>query len=232
MQEGGIEYQARISAAPDTMIFWGRLTTLGPMRIEEMKTSSKVDSLLRHLVTTSFKWSAEPIFPLASGRLSDCYIDCKTALSYPEVRSLIGELMVERIDPQSFDVVGGLELGAYPVAIAVSDSCYKRFGKAARVFVVRKQAKGHGLARWIEGDVKSGDRALIVEDVVTSGGSTFKAIERSREAGLEVVRAFAVVDREEGGRKAFQEKRIAFEAVVTLSDLKRYAGSPREGAKT
>ncbi len=191
-------------------------------------TDLKLDSLLEHLVATSFKWSAQPRFPLASGRVSDCYIDCKTALSYPEVRRLIGELMVERVGSKAFDVVGGLELGAYPVAIAVSDALYLQTGSSTRVFVVRKKAKGHGLERWIEGVVKPGDRALIVEDVVTSGGSTLRAIEHSRESNLEVVGVLAVVDREEGGRSAIEQQGFPFEALVTLSDLKGKAGKPEE----
>ncbi|MGH9338663.1 MAG: orotate phosphoribosyltransferase [Acidobacteriota bacterium] len=180
----------------------------------------KSQRLLKSIIEKSFKYSETPIFPLASGRMSNYYIDCRTILSYPEARELIGELILEKIDLQSVDSVGGMELGAFPIAIAVSDACYRITGRSLRVFIVRKQPKGHGLKKWLEGDVGEGDRALIVEDVVTSGRSTLTAIQRSREAGLIVSQIVSLVDRQEGGRANLEAADISFQALFTLEDLR------------
>lgn len=182
---------------------------------------SKSERLSRLLAKISFLYSPTPSFPLASGKLSNYYVDCKKALSYPEVRELVGELILERIGSTPIDAVGGLALGAYPIAVAVSDAIYKRGGKSVRVFVVRKEPKRHGLKKYIEGDVAAGDRVLIVEDVVTTGGSTVDAILKSREEGLQVVGVVGVIDRQENnGRKNIESHNVPFEALVTLQDLK------------
>ena len=187
---------------------------------QEEEAAVPTEQLLRHLLRKSFKHSKIPEFPLASGRFSDSYVDCKIALSDPEVRELVGELILQSLDPKSIDVVGGLELGAYPVAIAVSDVCYRLTGAHLRVFIVRKEPKPHGLRKWVEGEVHDGDRALIVDDVVTSGKSTLSAVEKAKSEGISVVKAVAVVDREEGGEALFRSERIPFEALVTLRQLK------------
>lgn len=189
-----------------------------------MQARGALERLKQILVDKSFKYSDEPTFPLVSGRLSQYYVDCKTTLSQPEAREAIGELAVELLGERDFDAVGGMELGAYPVAIAVSDAFFRLKGKSLRVFVVRKEAKSHGLKKWIEGDVVAGDRALIVEDVVTSGGSTLRAVERSRESGLAVDTVLALIDREEGGRAALESTGVEYQGLVTLQDLRRFIG--------
>lgn len=179
------------------------------------------------LETRAFQYSPTPIFTLASGAKSDVYVDCRIALSYPEARRAVGELMLERITSGGGareDSVGGLLIGAFPIAIAVSDAAYRKDGSLVRVFVVRKEPKQHGLKKLVEGAVQAGDRALIVDDVVTSGGSTIEAIRRSREYGLEVARAIAIIDREEqDGRAKIEAEGVAFEALCTLRDLRRAA---------
>jgi orotate phosphoribosyltransferase len=176
--------------------------------------------LIEILRATSVKSAPEPIFRLASGKMSRYYVDCKQALSDPEARALIGRLTGELIQAQTFDVVGGLELGAYPIAIAVSDEMYRASGIKLRVFVVRKEPKTHGIKDLIAGNVTAGDRALIVEDVVTSAGSTLKAIRGARTAGLVVERVIALLDREEeNGAAKLHAEGVAFMSLFKLSDL-------------
>lgn len=193
------------------------------------------ERLIRILIETkAFQFSPTPIFTLASGAKSDVYVDCRIALSYPEGRLAVGELMLERMTRVGAagagalgareNAVGGLLIGAFPIAIAVSDAAYKKDGSLVRVFVVRKEPKQHGLKKLVEGAVEKGDRALIVDDVVTSGGSTIEAIRRSREFGLEVTRAIAIIDREEqDGRAKIEAEGVSFEALCTLRDLRRAA---------
>lgn len=178
--------------------------------------------LIEILRRTSLKSADEPIFRLASGAMSRHYVDCKQALSDPEARRLIGALAAPFFDSSHCDAIGGMELGAYPIAIAISDQVYQQTGRKLRVFVVRKAPKSHGIRDLIAGDVKAGDRVLIVEDVVTSGGSTLKAIEGARTAGLSVEQVLALLDREEGhGRANLEAARVRFGALFTLSELVR-----------
>lgn len=182
--------------------------------------SGQTERLLQELVNTSFNFSNEPIYPLASGVLSRYYIDCKIALSYPAVRELIGELIFEHVRSNSIDAVGGLALGAYPIAVAVSDAFYRQSGEVVRAFVVRKEAKAHGLKKHIEGDVRKGDKVLIVDDVITSGKSTIDAIVKSREEGLQVMGVVAIVDRQEcNGAENIKNYGVPFKALVNLQNL-------------
>jgi orotate phosphoribosyltransferase len=169
---------------------------------------------------TSLQSRDEPVFRLASGKMSRYYVDCKQALSDPEARALVGHLALERLGEMSLDAVGGMELGAYPIATSVSDAIFRATGAKVRAFVVRKDAKQHGIQGLIAGDVKLGDRTLIVDDVVTTGSSTIKAITAARQAGLIVERALVLIDREEeGGRQQIEAQRVAVEALTTLSEL-------------
>ncbi len=180
---------------------------------------TKDQRLLRLLYDISFLASPNSEFPLSSGILSPYYIDCKKALSVPEVRVLVGELIFERIHHLDIDGVGGLELGAYPIGIAVSDAAYKK-GVLLNAFVIRKEPKAHGLKKHIEGMVKEGGRVVIVDDVITTGNSTVQAIRKSREAGLEVAKAVALIDRQElNGRENIELQGVGFEALFTLKDF-------------
>jgi orotate phosphoribosyltransferase len=176
--------------------------------------------LIEILRATSVKSAPEPIFRLASGKMSRYYVDCKQALSDPEARALIGRLTAELIQAQSFDAVGGLELGAYPIAIAISDELFRTSGIKLRVFVVRKEPKTHGIKDLIAGNVVPGDRALMVEDVVTSAGSTLKAIRGARTAGLTVDHVIALLDREEeDGARNLRAESVEFTPLFKLSEL-------------
>ena len=152
--------------------------------------------------------------------MSRYYVDCKQALSDPEARALVGQLVLERLGGISLDAVGGMELGAYPIATSVSDAIFRATGAKVRAFVVRKESKQHGIQGLIAGNVKPGDKALIVDDVVTAGSSTVTAIKAARQAGLAVERVIVIIDREEeDGRKSIEAQGIPFDALITLSEL-------------
>lgn len=141
---------------------------------------------------------------LSSGRTSNFYLDCKQVSLDPEGAALIGELFHSAIDevaPQAV-AVGGLTLGADPLATATSVMSFLA-GRPRAAFLVRKEPKGHGTNQWLESTrLPEGAAVVVVEDVITTGAATLKAIERARLAGLQVVHALALVDRLEGGREA------------------------------
>ncbi len=175
--------------------------------------------LLDILVRTSFRINEKDPFRLASGARSKYYVDCKFALSDPEARRLIGKIICD-VAGQDFDAVGGLEIGAYPIATAVSDRVYDTSGRTMRAFVVRKEPKSHGIAGLLAGDARKGDTALIVDDVITTGASTIKALENAREAGLIVARVVVLVDRQDGdGQKNIEAHRVRCQSLFTLQEL-------------
>jgi len=183
-------------------------------------TTPQQRRLIEMLRATSVKIEAEPVFRLASGKLSRYYIDCKQALSDPEARALIGQIAATMIGGRNYDAIGGLELGAYPLAIAISDAVYRESGKNLGVFVVRKEPKTHGIKDLIAGNVTQGDRALIVDDVVTTAASTIKAIRGARQAGLVVTEAIALIDREEeNGAANLAAEGVSFQSLFRLRDL-------------
>jgi orotate phosphoribosyltransferase len=138
----------------------------------------------------------------------------------PEGLALIGPLGVEALREARWqvDAVGGLTLGADPIAYAIS---YASAGSASpiRAFTVRKEAKAHGTGKLIEGPFHAGDRVVVVEDVITTGGSAARAVDAVRNAGGEVVGVLALVDREEGGREALEEKGLRVMSLVSATDL-------------
>ena len=159
--------------------------------------------LLELLRTRAF---AEREVTLSSGLKSNFYIDCKQVSLDAEGAYLIGELFHAAIDQLAPDAVavGGLTLGADPLATATSIASF-RAGKPRAAFIVRKEPKGHGTNQWVESPgLKEGAKVVILEDVVTTGAATLKAIERSRAAGFVVQCALGLVDRIEGGREAVE----------------------------
>jgi len=181
--------------------------------------------LLEILKRTSYLESDTPVYRLASGIDSKYYIDCKKALSDPEARDCLATLVLQLFGTAPIEAVGGLELGAYPIATSISDKIYRDIHKNVRVFVVRKDRKKHGITSLLAGDTRPGDRVLIVDDVITSGSSAIQAIDTVRDAGLKVDDVVAMVDREESdGRKNIEAKGVRFHAIFTLNDLKSFDG--------
>lgn len=171
--------------------------------------------------TQSFKWDKEKGFTLASGRTSPFYVDCRALMAHPSPRRFVGQLAHEALTGVTIDCLGGLEIGAIAIATTISDYAYGASPKREwRTFVVRKQAKDHGLGKLIEGAIRPGDRALIVDDVLTSGGSLLKAITAARQAGLTVNHALVIVDRnEQEGRAKVEQEGVTLISLLTIEDL-------------
>jgi orotate phosphoribosyltransferase len=169
----------------------------------------------------SFKWNPIKGFTLASGQTSPFYVDCRSLMAHPEPRRLVAHLAYESLKGVEFDCLGGLEIGAISIATSISDFAFvAKPTRTWRTFVVRKQAKDHGLGKLIEGLFQPGDRAVIVDDVLTSGGSLLKAVAAAREAGLTVTHALVIVDRkEQDGRHKVEAEGLTLVSLLTIDDL-------------
>jgi orotate phosphoribosyltransferase len=182
------------------------------------------------ILERSFQYRDNPPFTLASGKTSNYYFNCKTTTMDPEGMYLIGNILFEMLADADVSAAGGLTLGADPIANALSLISYQK-KNPIKSFVVRKDAKNHGTKSGIEGNISPGERVVIIDDVITTGGSTITAIEIAREAGLKVDRVIALVDREEGGRENIKKYTDRIDAVLTRSEIMNlYKGRPK-GAK-
>lgn len=161
---------------------------------------------------------------LASGKESDFYVDCKRTALTAEGHVLVGRLLFDRVRRVRPLVrgVGGLTLGADPLASAIALTSFLE-REPVDSFIVRKEPKGHGTGQWIEGrkTIPDGSRVAVLEDVVTTGGSALKAIERCRGENLVVVGCFALVDRLEGGREAIEAAGVPLDCLFTREDFPR-----------
>lgn len=159
-------------------------------------------------------------FTLASGKTSTLYIDARLTTMSPDGLSLIGSIGLATLREESWqiDAVGGLTLGADPIAYAIS---YASAGSEnpLRAFTVRKQAKEHGTGKLIEGPFNPGDRVAIIEDVITTGRSAIQAIDAVRNAGGKIEGVLALVDREEGGREAIEGAGVRVISIVRASEI-------------
>jgi len=164
-------------------------------------------------------------FTLASGKKSKFYIDMKATTLSAEGAFLIGRLSFslirKRFPGAVIAGVGGLTLGADPIATAVSLAAYSQ-GVDWPAYIVRKEAKGHGTDRYVEGreNLKPGGKVIVLEDVVTTGGSSIKAIERLRAEGYDPVAVLTFVDREEGGEMALKTTGLDFLRILSISELR------------
>lgn len=178
------------------------------------------DRLLELLRTHSYK---EGDFVLASGKRSSFYVDVRRTALTAEGATLIGELLLDLVGAAGWECggIGGMTLGADPLTTAVGIASWRR-GAPVSSFIVRKEAKGHGGGRQIEaaGTLEPGSKVVVLDDTVTTGGSTIKAIDALRDAGFEVVGAACIVDRCEGGAEALQAAGVPLRALFTLADLR------------
>lgn len=174
--------------------------------------------LLELLLKLSFRYSQEPIFQLTSGKKTSYYIDCKKVSLNPEGAYLIGIEIFHRIKDLSAEGVGGMTLGADPIATAVSLISYIH-KKPIPAFIVRKEPKEHGSRQQIEGTLIENARVVVVEDVVTTGGSTLRTLEALKKAGYPILKVIALVDRLEGGGGRIAQSGVPFESLFTLNDF-------------
>jgi orotate phosphoribosyltransferase len=157
-------------------------------------------------------------FTLASGKKASFYLDGKQITLDSHGAKLIAEGILELLGPRLPSAVGGMAIGADPITAAVITMAGVR-GLPLKGFLVRKEAKGHGTDRYVEGPVSPGDDVVIVEDVVTTGGSSLLAIERVEAFGLKVRRVVAIIDRLAGGAEAFRAKGYELSSLLTIRDL-------------
>jgi orotate phosphoribosyltransferase len=164
-------------------------------------------------------------FTLASGAKSSFYIDGKQVTLSGEGLAVISELILDAIAGDRADAVGGPTLGADPIAGAVAAAGFAR-GLRLDGFIVRKTLKDHGTQRWIEGPLRPGSRVVLVEDVVTTGGSMLSCLEKLAEAKVTVVRAVVVVDRRAGAAEAFAKAGIPLTSLCNIDELDIPRGTP------
>ena len=159
-------------------------------------------------------------FTLASGRESTHYVDARLTTMSPEGLAVIGPIALSAIRERGWlvDAVGGLTLGADPIAYATALASVHG-PPLVRAFTVRKEAKQHGTGRLIEGPMREGDRVVVIEDVITTGGSALRAAEAVQRAGASISGILALVDREEGGRDALESQGFHVICLATLTEL-------------
>jgi orotate phosphoribosyltransferase len=177
--------------------------------------------LIEIVKARSFSTGAE--IKLVSGRSSNCYFYMKPTMLDAEGAYLIATLVLDSIKGEDVDLVGGLEMGAVPLATAVAVMS-QTLGWPLQAFFVRKQAKEHGAKKLVEGlaphESLQGKRVVILEDVTTTGGSSMKAIEAVQAEGGNIVRVISIVDRLEGASDNFKAAGIPFSAVLTVDDFR------------
>lgn len=157
-------------------------------------------------------------FTLASGQKSSYYVDKMQVTLHSIGLALVSEGLWELVADLDFEAVGGMTIGADPIVGGILTVAAGQ-GRALDGFIVRKEPKGHGTQRFVEGPVEREARVVIVEDVITTGGSSIQAAERIREYGCEVVCVAGVVDRLQGGAESFAEHSLTFRSLLTIEDL-------------
>lgn len=182
------------------------------------KSSDNIARLKQLLIERSVKWGS---FILASGKESSVYVDARLTTMSPEGLVLIGQLGLEAISSQGWapDSVGGLTMGADPVSFAISHTSALQ-NNPVRAFSVRKEAKTHGTGNRIEGPFTTGDRVVVIEDVITTGKSALQAIDAIEAAGGQILGVLAIVDRQDGGNEAIRDRGYSTVALTSIAELK------------
>jgi orotate phosphoribosyltransferase len=154
-------------------------------------------------------------FILSSGKRSSYYIDIKIACTHPEILNLIRDLMIKLIEDEkiTFDKIACVELGGVPLAVALSMTCKKPY------VIFRKQKKDYGIGDDLVGDIKNGERIVVVEDVTTTGNSALSVVTRAEKAGGNVTAIIAVVDRNEGAKELFTKHNLKFIPLLEVKEL-------------
>jgi orotate phosphoribosyltransferase len=164
-----------------------------------------------------------PEFKLASGKTSTFYFNMKPTMLDSEGAYLVASLILDQLEGTDADLIGGLEMGAVPIAASVAAVAFTQ-GRKLPAFFVRKQAKEHGTQSLVEGLAKgesmAGKKVVVVEDVTTTGGSALKAAEALKTAGAEIVRVITIVDRLDGASEAFAAAGLKFEPLLTLAHFR------------
>lgn len=157
-------------------------------------------------------------FTLASGKKSTYYLDGKQITLHSTGLRLVSEGLLEILKDVNFSAIGGMTIGADPIVGGVLVVAAEQ-GRSIDGFLVRKEPKGHGTQRYIEGPVRPGTKVVVIDDVVTTGGSSIQAVERIVEFGCEVVCVVGIVDRKEGGAANFKAKGLPFRSLLSIEDF-------------
>lgn len=157
-------------------------------------------------------------FTLASGKKSSYYLDGKQITLHSRGLRLVSEGLLDLLSDVSFDAIGGMTIGADPIVGGVLVAAAER-GRELAGFLVRKEPKGHGTQRYIEGPVVPGSRVVIIDDVVTTGGSALQSVDRIVEFGCSVVCVVGIVDRREGGAANFAARQLPFRSLLSIEDF-------------
>ncbi len=189
------------------------------VHIETKSNWSKLYELLRD------RAYSEKVVTLSSGKQSNYYFDCKSVTLLPEGAFLTAKEMLDRIEHdiglKNVNAIGGLEIGATPLAGALAFECYLRGCTKINFFIVRKQAKGHGERKLVEGpEISSGSNVVLIDDVVTTGGSVMKAVEAMRELKCKIAQVVVLVDRKEGAEELLAKENILMSPLFTIDDFR------------
>jgi len=166
----------------------------------------------------SFVYNAEPVFTLSSGRKSRFYIDCKKVTLDPEGAILVGRLVLDAVEGLEIDAIGGMTLGADPIAVATAILSFDA-DRPIPAFIIRKEPKPHGISPLVEGALTKGARVVVVDDVLTSGRATERTINIVKDVGCQVVKVIALVDRKEGGREHLESLGHDVQSLFTVEEL-------------
>lgn len=181
----------------------------------------KKKHLVEFIKKHSFERSDKPIYKLASGNMSSFYFNLKKTTYSPECQYLIGNLFFDKIKELGLKpkAIGGLTMGADPIATATAYTSYTR-NEPIEAIVIRKEPKDHGTMSQIEGNIAAGDDVIIIDDVVTTGGSTIKAIEAARKAGLNIIAVVILLDRcEFNGRQNIERLGYPVYSILNIKDF-------------
>ena len=157
-------------------------------------------------------------FTLASGKKSSYYLDGKQITLHSAGLKLVCEGLLDLLDDVTYSAIGGMSIGADPIVGGVLTAAADR-GRTLDGFLVRKESKGHGTRKYIEGPVEAGMKVVILDDVVTTGGSSLQAADRIEEFGCEVVCVVGIVDRKEGGAANFAARNLNFRSLLSIEDF-------------
>ena len=186
-------------------------------KLEKKEKLSLRGELLK-LLKESFIYNDDPVFTLSSGRKSRFYIDSKKVTLDPSGGFLVGQLILDAIHDLEVDAIGGMTLGADPLAISASVLSYGD-GDPLPAFIVRKDPKGYGEAPFIEGNLNKGSNVVVVDDVLTGGNSVEKTIKILEDLDCKILRIIALVDRKEGGKEKLEKLGYDVVALFTVEDL-------------
>ncbi len=204
-----------------TKILMTKIHQTAPEFTKDLATVD-LDTLRHHLLDLFCQVAyQEGDFLLSSGQKSTYYINGKQVTLHPQGALMVGRILLSLI-PEDTQAVAGLTLGADPMVTAVSVvGAYA--GRSLSALIIRKEAKGHGTQAYIEGPTLApGSPVIVLEDVVTTGGSAMKAVERLRDAGYQVNGILALVDRQQGGAELYGQAGIPYQAVFSIPDLQRH----------